>query len=308
MPRLDKLLRAAGHSNSVVRDALSYGKVFVGGVPTADGGREVEPDQVALRLDAPRIRPGRDVAFIYKDPHLVVCFKPPGLLAVPAPREGGHQSLLGVVGRALGSALAVHRLDEETSGLMMVARTEAAQLALKALLERHEVERRYVAIVQGRLPAGEQRIHSFMIRDRGDGLRGSAQGSGPPPLEGKEAITWVWPIEDLGGGLSLVGARLETGRTHQVRIHLADQRCPVLGDPLYAPTFVARRAPRLCLHAAVLGFRHPITGEDLRFEAPLADDLEILRRSLKEEAAAPSARGSARPRRGSRPAKRPKRR
>ena len=278
MPRLDQHLRSLGLSAGAAREALRSGKVLLRGVPTSDGGRDVDPAEVQHRPDARRLTPGRDVVFLHRDEHLVVCWKPAGLLSVPAPRADGHRSVLGLVKTVCGSAFPVHRLDEETSGLLMVARTERAQLALKDLLERHEIERGYLALVKGRFPLAEQRLHSFLVRDRGDGLRGSAEGH--PPRDAREATTRARAIEHLHQDASLVEARLETGRTHQVRIHLSERGHPVLGDPLYAPSSVARRAPRLALHAAILGLRHPITGQQLRWEAPLADDLEVLRRSL----------------------------
>jgi 23S rRNA pseudouridine1911/1915/1917 synthase len=183
---------------------------------------------------------------------------------------------VGLAGRILGEAHIVHRLDEHTSGLLLVARTLAAQTALKALLEVHAVDRRYLAIVAGSAPEGERRVSSVLRRDRGDGLR----GSDPEGEEGKPAVTYFQLRERLGPRYSLVEARLETGRTHQVRIHLAEQGLPLLGDPLYAPAGVARLWPRQALHAWSLAFRHPFTRQELRFEAPLADDLEQLRRRI----------------------------
>ena len=275
MPRLDRILRDQGLSASQARDALRWGKVSLDGVPTSLGGRDVQdPARVTYRADAPRLQPGRDVAFVHVDDHLVIAWKPAGMLAVPAPRRGGHKSVLGEVGRRLGRALPVHRLDEPTSGLMMVARTEVAQKALKDLLAEHDIERRYRALVQGRLPFDARRIETVFVRDRGDGKRGSVQG--PPPEDGRRAVTHLRHVRDLGQGATEVEATLESGRTHQVRIHLAELRCPVLGEPLYAGQGVTRRAPRLALHAAALGLVHPITGEKLRFVAPLADDLESL--------------------------------
>lgn len=274
MLRLIDHLRATGLSNRDARAALSSGKVWVAGVPTADPGREVDPAAVELRPRAPRITVGRDLVVLWRDDHLAVVWKPARMLSVPAPRRHGTH-VLAEVGGILGTVYPVHRLDEGTSGVMMVARTEEAQQGLKALLETHEVERRYLAIGAGALSEDPFTVRTHLVRDRGDGRRGSGEG------DGREAITHLRRIERLGRH-SLVEATLETGRTHQVRIHLAEQGCPLLGDTLYAPPHVAARAPRLALHAAVLGFVHPITGEKLRFEAPLADDLLALARRLRE--------------------------
>ena len=272
MPRLDAILKEQGLRSAEVRDALKWGKVFVDGVPSGYAGRQVTADRVELRRDAPRIRPGRDVVFLHTDKHLVVCWKPPGLLSVPAPRRGGHKSVLGLVRRSFGAGFAVHRLDEQTSGLMMVARTEECQERTKRLLERHDVERRYLALAHGRLGSA-RRVESVFVRDRGDGRRGSAPEDAPPPDGGKRAVTHLVPLEVVSRSVQVVGARLETGRTHQVRIHLAEQGCPVLGDPLYANAAIKRKSPRLALHAYALGLRHPMTHEALRFTAPMPDDL-----------------------------------
>lgn len=282
MPRLIDVLRERDLTGSAARDALKLGKVTLRGVPTADGGREVAPEDVRVDASAPRITVGRDPAFIYRDPHLVVLWKPPGLLSVPAPRQGGHKSAIGAVSRTLGAAFAVHRLDEETSGLMVVALTESVQVALKALFEKHAIERRYLAMVSGRF-VGERSVRSSLVRDRGDGKRGSVTPGEPVPTDAREAITHFRAVEPLGPGATLVEARLETGRTHQVRVHLTELGFPLLGDALYGGRAVAARAPRVALHASVLGFEHPVTRRPLRFEAPLADDLERLRRALVGE-------------------------
>jgi len=211
---------------------------------------------------------------------LVVIHKPSGLLSVPARKSGGHVSAVGVVRRVLGSALPVHRLDEQTSGLMLVALNQKAQIHLKAQLEEHSVQRRYVAFVQGKPRREEWRCQSVFIRNRGDGLRGSRPiGS---EESGKEAVTH-FSVQQQIGFIAVVQARLETGRTHQVRIHLAEGRHPILGDPLYARGRPRHGASRLCLHAAELEFEHPTTKEQMSFNAPLADDMAQLRRALIRE-------------------------
>ena len=272
--RLIDHLKTRDLTNRQARAAMESGKVWVGGIPMCDAGREVDPALVEVRPQAPRIKVGRDVVVIWRDEHMAVLWKPSRMLSVPAPRRV-ETNVLAEVGRVLGPVLPVHRLDEATSGLMMVARTAPAQDGLKALLEIHDVERRYLAIVQRRLPSEAMTIETVLVRNRGDGRRGSDPGN----PQGKRACTHVRMLERLGP-FSLVEARLETGRTHQVRIHLSEHRCAILGDALYGGRGLVRRAPRLALHAAVLGFVHPITGAVVRFEAPLADDLEQLRRQL----------------------------
>ncbi|MFA4974515.1 MAG: RluA family pseudouridine synthase [bacterium] len=278
MPRLIDHLRSLKLTNREVRDLLDTGKVMYCGVPTADGGREVDAALVTLRRDAPRIRPNRDLAIIHRDPHMVVVYKPPGMLSVPSPGRRDVKSVIGVVGHLIGAAFPVHRLDEPTSGLMMVALTERCQLLIKDILFDHRVERGYLALVNGQFPKEPCTVRTQLVRNRGDGLRGSAAEGEEDGA--KEAVTHLRLREYLGKGASLVEARLETGRTHQVRIHLSEKGHPILGDELYAPPGLTRAAPRLALHAFKLGFTHPVTGKKMDFEAPLADDLEVLRRRL----------------------------
>jgi len=277
VPRIMRLiehLKGLGLSNRQARDAMASGKVAVAGIPTRDGGRTVEVSKVTYRPNAPRVTVGRDLLIIWRDKHMAVVYKPSGMLSVPAPRRR-ETNVLAEAGKALGSCYAVHRLDEGTSGLMMVARSERCQMEIKSLLEAHRIERRYLALIKGKLPKTPWRIESSFVRNRGDGKRGSMEDA----EGGRRACTHFQSLERLGR-YTLVGAQLETGRTHQVRIHLAEAGCPVLGDRLYGGHSVARLAPRLALHATLLALRHPITGESLRFEAPLADDLETMRREV----------------------------
>jgi RluA family pseudouridine synthase len=276
MGRLIDHLRSLGMSNRDAKRALQTGKVYVRDAPVADPTRDVDAALVRVRDNAPRVRVGADIVIVHRDDHLAVVFKPPGMLSVPAPGRRDARTVVGEATRALGGALPVHRLDEPTSGLMLVARTERCQLALKDLLFRHDVERAYLALVRGRFPTEPTAVRNVLVRDRGDGRRGSGSPSTP---NGKPAATVFRLVAPVGRNASLVEARLETGRTHQVRIHLAELGYPVLGDPLYGEG-VARAAPRLALHARLLGFRHPFGAGELRFETELPDDLERLRRDL----------------------------
>ena len=283
-------LSALGHSNAEQRALLTAGKVWVGGIPTADGGRLIDPTTVELRPRAPKLAVGSEPVIVWRDAHLAVIWKPPGLLSVPAPRRHAKDAL-GFVRSVLGAAFPVHRLDEGTSGLLCVALTERAQLACKDLLERHDVERRYLALVAGRPSWSRKTVDLPLTRDRGDGLRGvwapaaprPGQPPQPEPNDLRPARTALTMVEALDHA-ALIEAQLHTGRTHQVRLHALHLGHPLLGDPLYANQRIASRAPRLALHAATLGFVHPITGEALRWTAPLADDLEQLRRSLSTRA------------------------
>jgi len=166
----------------------------------------------------------------------------------------------------------VQRLDKETSGLVVFARTVAAERGLGKQFQAHKVIRHYLAIVPGKV--APQRIATRLVRDRGDGRRGSTTLSGI----GKEAVTHVRVLEVLPG-YSLLGCRLETGRTHQIRIHLAELGHPICGEKVYQRIPGGRihkdlsAAPRLALHADELGFVHPIFGGAMHWKMELPDDL-----------------------------------
>ena len=176
---------------------------------------------------------------------------------------------------------AVHRLDRDTSGLLVFARTVPAERNLVQQFRAHTVHRRYLAIVLG--DVASQTISARIVRDRGDGRRGTTRN----PKLGQHAVTHVRPVESLGP-YSVVECRLETGRTHQIRIHLSELGHFVCGDKVYSqplhqpPQADTSGAPRLALHAAELGFSHPITGEELRFKMPLPRDLQQFRDRLRK--------------------------
>jgi len=278
VPRLIDCLRSMELTNREAKDLLETGKVMYCDIPTAYGGREVDASRVVINRSAPRIKPNRDLAIIHRDEQMLIVYKPPGMMAVSAPGRRDTKNVIGVVRHLLGMAYPVHRLDEFTSGLMMVALNEECQRRIKTLLFHHRVERGYLALVNGKFPEEPCTVKSMMVRNRGDGLRGSSIDE--DEVDGKEAVTHLKLREYLGGNVSLIEARLETGRTHQVRIHLNEKGFPVLGDTLYASTGISRAAPRLALHAFKLEIKHPFTNKKLAFEAPLADDLEALRRLL----------------------------
>jgi len=175
----------------------------------------------------------------------------------------------------------VHRLDKETSGLVVLARTVHAERGLGQQFRAHTVTRLYQAIIPGYLPP--QRIASRLARDRGDGRRGSTS----LPGLGKEAVTHVGVLERLPE-YTLLWCRLETGRTHQIRIHLAEREHPLCGEMVYnrRPDGSVREdtsgAPRLALHAAELGFVHPATGKKMHWAMPLPEDLAAFVERLRK--------------------------
>jgi 23S rRNA pseudouridine1911/1915/1917 synthase len=185
-----------------------------------------------------------------------------------------------------GAVRAVHRIDKETSGLVVFARNVEAERELGRQFRAHATDRVYLTLVRGKAKPG--RIESYLIRDRGDGRRGSTS----KPGEGQRAVTHVRVAEELGD-YTLVECRLETGRTHQVRIHLGEAGTPLCGDHVYdrpphgAPWPDGSGAPRVLLHAARLGFEHPATGKPMAWSSPLpkdmADVLQRLRKHARDE-------------------------
>jgi 23S rRNA pseudouridine1911/1915/1917 synthase len=176
--------------------------------------------------------------------------------------------------------LAIHRLDRDTSGLVVFARTPEAARHLGQQFREHSLERCYLALVRGR--AASERIESRLVRDRGDGRRGSIT----EPEAGQRAVTEVRVVERLGE-YTLVECRLETGRTHQVRIHLGERGTPLCGERVYDRPLHGRPLPdgsgatRPLLHAALLGFTHPATGKRLSFRSPLPKDMTQLLNRLR---------------------------
>jgi 23S rRNA pseudouridine1911/1915/1917 synthase len=242
-----------------------------------------------------------DLKIRHLDEHVVVVEKPSGINTVrhPAERQWTPErkslsptledlvpkQIRRLEGRLQRGPLPrlriVQRLDKDTSGLVVFARTVAAERGLGKQFHRHTVTRRYLAIVPGHVKS--QTITTRLVRDRGDGRRGSSESEDV----GKEAITHVEVVEKLKG-YTLLSCRLETGRTHQIRIHLAELGHPVCGEEVYNRTPGGElipdrsRAPRLALHATELGFTHPVTGEAMHWEMPLPSDLAEFLDSLRK--------------------------
>jgi 23S rRNA pseudouridine1911/1915/1917 synthase len=291
-----------GQSWSEVRRVIETRRVKIGGDLCLDPARRVKEGEIVELLPKPLPVPRHDdqVRIRHLDEHVVVVEKPSGLNSVrhpserewtaerkalsPALEELVPKHIGRMEGRIRKGSLprlrVVHRLDKDTSGLLVFARTVLAERELGRQFHRHTVVRRYLAIVPGIVTA--QKIITRLVRDRGDGRRGSTEND----TLGKEAITHVDVVECLKG-YTLLSCRLETGRTHQIRIHLAELGHPVCGDEVYHRTaagdVVADRsgAPRLALHATELGFTHPVTTEAMHWEMPLPEDLERFLQQLR---------------------------
>jgi 23S rRNA pseudouridine1911/1915/1917 synthase len=269
-----------GQPWSQVKRWIERGKVFVDGACETAIDRRLAPGQaVELREAAPRPRdPLREAVLVHDDAHVVVLDKPAGVSSVPYDERetGTAMDLIRGAWRRMGKPATkvplhvVHRIDRATSGLLMFAKSKRAEVGLGAQLRDHSVERTYACVAHGKVVSG--RIESMLVEDRGDGIRGSARHAD----QGKRAVTHVVAQEVLRHA-TICEVRLETGKTHQIRIHLAESGHPLVGETVYIRDFTERggkllTSARLLLHAATLGFVHPVTGETLRFAAPLPPD------------------------------------
>ena len=234
------------------------------------GGEEVEfepPERAQPTLSAEEM----DLRIAYEDDQLVVVDKPAGLVVHPAPGHATGTLVHGLLAHDVAGGEAdrpgiVHRLDRDTSGLMVVARSEEAHRRLQAVVRRRELERGYLALVVGRPRSRSGRIEASIGRDRRDPMRHSLDTETP-----REAVTHFELVELLPRH-ALLDVRLETGRTHQIRVHLSAIGLPVAGDLVYGRP-LELGLERQFLHAASLAFTHPFTEERIEVESPLPDDL-----------------------------------
>lgn len=286
--RLDRALALAvpTQSRERLKALIAAGAVDVAGVPVRDPARRMAGGE-AVTLRLPAAAPARalaqpiPLAVVFEDAHLLVVDKPAGLVVHPAAGNPdgtlvnallhhcrGRLSGIGGVARPG----IVHRIDKDTSGLLVVAKTDPAHRGLARQFAAHSVGRRYLAVVAGvpTPPAG--RIATNLARSERNRHRMAAVD----PPRGKPAVTHYRVLEPLQGA-SLVECRLETGRTHQVRAHMAHIGHPLLGDLLYGGRRVMGCGiARQALHARTLAFRHPVTLEQLSFESPVPDDIQAL--------------------------------
>jgi 23S rRNA pseudouridine1911/1915/1917 synthase len=281
--RLDVVLAGAAGSRSHAQRLIDEGRVTVDGRQRPKRHRVAAGEVVAWEgPEAPPVDPGQGPAapfgIPYEDEHLLVVDKPAGVVVHPAP---GHRS--GTLSQALAGLAAggeeplragiVHRLDRDTSGLLVVARSEAVHRALRDLLERRAITREYLALVHGRPPARSGTIDAPVGRDRRVRTRMSTHTDEP-----REARSH-FDLERAFAGTTLLRVRLETGRTHQIRVHLEAIGHPVVGDREYAGTGPPRSdhgLDRQFLHATRLAFRHPVTGLPVDVTSPLPEDLSAV--------------------------------
>jgi 23S rRNA pseudouridine1911/1915/1917 synthase len=273
--RLDRFLAGLPEvgSRAAAERLVAQGSVLVDGAPAAKSVRLAGGEQVELPApEAPRPLEPEDVGLRvgYEDEHLLVVDKPAGVVVHPGAGHGTGTLVHGVLehGAAGGEEERpgiVHRLDRDTSGLLVVARSQEAHERLKRLVQQRRLEREYLAVVRGRPRSRSGRIEAPIGRDRRDPTRQSLDAERP-----RDAVTHFELVELIDQN-ALLRVRLETGRTHQIRVHLAAIGLPVIGDPVYGVPDPA--LGRQFLHAARLAFAHPFTGEQVEVESPLPDEL-----------------------------------
>ncbi len=313
--RLDRALAAARPelSRSRIKALIEQGHLKqvappgqvapAGGGTIKDPALRVKPGQV-FSLEIPPAAPaqpqGQAIALnvVYEDDDLIVIDKPAGMVVHPAPGNPDNtlvnaliahcgQSLSGIGGERRPGI--VHRIDKDTSGLIVAAKNDETHKALSAAFEAHHIERAYLCLVWGLPSPAAGEITGNIGRHPIDRKRMAVVSRG-----GKPAVTHYRVIQSFGLGASLVECRLETGRTHQIRVHMTKIGHPLIGDPVYGKPTAARRGrlslgarraaeafPRQALHAALLGFDHPRTGAHLVWKSELPADFRALERSLQ---------------------------
>lgn len=300
--RLDKALaEASGLSRERVKALLGEGRVLLAGKAAAQASVKVA-DGTSFEIRVPAAIPAEaapqdiPLTIVFEDEHLIVVDKPAGLVVHPAAGNLDGTLVNALLHHCRGQLSGiggverpgiVHRIDKETSGLLVVAKTDKAHEGLARQFADHSIERAYFAIVQGRPmpPAGT--VSGFIGRSDHDRKKMAVLHE--LNKRGKHAVTHYRTVEAFAAA-SLVECRLETGRTHQVRVHMASIGHALLGDPVYGrtptrfrPLLNQLRFARQALHAAVLGFIHPVTGAALRFESALPADMAGLLVELRED-------------------------
>ena len=303
--RLDRFLaqRLAGLSRSRLKQLIEAGHLSAGGATLSDPSYRVKPGQAFLLVvpQATAAKPegqAMDLAIIYEDEDLIVVDKPAGMVVHPAPGNP-DRTLVNALIAHCGDSLSgiggerrpgiVHRLDKDTSGLIVAAKNDAAHRALASDFAARRIERLYQAVVWGSPVPREGEIEGAIGRHPVDRKRMAVVKRG-----GKAALTHYRIVRVLGPGASLVECRLATGRTHQIRVHMAAAGYPLLGDPVYGRETPERRSRlsaagraalvdfhRQALHAGSLGFLHPRTEARLYFQSALPSDLHNLIKALE---------------------------
>lgn len=306
-------------SRSRIQGLIGAGKLTADGAPVKMASEKVRAN-AHYALELPPAEPAAPepedipLTVAFEDAHLIVIDKPSGMAVHPAPGSMRGTLVNAVLAHCAGSLSGiggvarpgiVHRIDKETTGLIVVAKHDEAHVGLAKQFAKHTIERVYFAVTRGSPRPKNGTIENRLVRS-GEDRRKFIVVRDPNSEAGKNAITHYWTVETFGQtanaaagtpAAALVECRLETGRTHQIRAHLAHIGAPLIGDPVYgkfrglkadgsgeahdAAEIAARDFSRQALHAAVLGFKHPVTGEMMRFESALPEDFAALVGALR---------------------------
>jgi 23S rRNA pseudouridine1911/1915/1917 synthase len=302
--RVDKLLarRFAGLSRARIQALIVDGHLRIEDATVTDASRRVKAG-ARLALREPPPEPAKPAAqkialdVVHEDKDVIVIDKPAGMVVHPAPGNR-DRTLVNALIAHCGASLSgiggerrpgiVHRIDKDTSGLIVAAKNDRAHAALAAAFARHDIDRVYLAILRGRPTPSEGDIEGAIGRDKWNRKRMAVLAKG-----GKPALTHYRVLATRpDGAASLVECRLATGRTHQIRVHMAELGHPLVGDTIYSRSRrplppLGVKFPRQALHAAVLGFVHPRTGKTMRFVSKIPSDFRELARGLELRIGAP---------------------
>jgi 23S rRNA pseudouridine1911/1915/1917 synthase len=265
-PLLEWLLAALAPTNRTrVKQLLRSGRVTVNGAAVTRHDHPLRPgDKVSIARDAPAPSGPAGVPVVYEDAHLVVIDKPAGLLTVATESEKTDTAFVrlsaALAARKAGRPFVVHRLDRDTSGLLLFARSTEVRDQLQANWE--AVTKTYLAVVEGQPSPADGVVENYLTEGRDLRVRASRHAG----KDAKRAAS-RYTLRETRDRYSLVEVTLETGRKHQIRVHMAGLGCPVAGDKMYGA--MSDPAKRLCLHAWRLAFDHPVTGERVEAESPL---------------------------------------
>lgn len=296
--RLDLVLSAGleDYSRSFIQKLFEKGAVAVNGqVCTSKKYKCAEGDLVEIQIPDPEKLESEaediPIDVVYEDGDLLVVDKPAGMVVHPAP--GNYSgTLVNALMYHCGDQLSsingvirpgiVHRIDKDTSGLLVVAKTDRAHTGLARQLEEHSINRIYRAIVYNNIKEDEGTVDAAIGRDPKNRLRNAVLREGMPGYESAKSAVTHYRVLERFGKYTCIEARLETGRTHQIRVHMAYIKHPLLGDELYGPNKNKEGAKRQMLHAGVLGFVHPVTGDYMEFTSPLPEDFRKVLDRLRE--------------------------